>query len=701
MKRSRHKSFLKHYQFLFLSIFWLGISLAQNQQNIWYFGDKAGLDFNSGVPVAVTNGQMFANEGCASICDNSGSLLFYTNGVDVWNKNHVIMPNGSGLTGNVSTTQAALIFPVPSNPSQYYIFTLASLAGSNGLRYSIVDMNLQNGAGDITITKNIALHNSCTEKMTAVQMCNGNVWVIIHEWNTNNFRVYPVTSAGVGPAIVSSVGTVHQGGSQPYFNSAGYLKVSKQCDRLALAIRDVSTVEVFDFNKTTGIVSNPLSLSSPGFNTLYGVEFSPDGSKLYVSSILGGSVFQYNLLAGSAASISASAVVVGTFTGYIAALQRAVDNKIYVAKEYSYTIGPSFIDVIDNPNLSGVACNYISNAVSLSGKSSLGGLPNFPLIDVSDTSSVTVAGDTVICAGESTVLTALGAQNYEWSDNLGNNAVVIVFPVNTTKYTVTSLGCGNDTAEITVNVDPLPDISIMAGDSSVCPGEQVSLIAVTSFPVQYQWSGGGSNQQVLLVNPYTATDYYITVTSAGCSNSDTIRITVAKPAYSDFEYEQIKVCESIIRFNNTSSGSDTSSTGCSWSFGDGSQSDSCNVTHNYDPGSYSVLLIENPNTACADSMLRIITVTETQPVVLNVPNIFTPNGDGINDELTISGFDNCIEFSVIIYNRWGQEVFSTDHPSVISWNGQNGAKKEIIEGVYYYLIEGSNFNYKGTVSLCR
>ncbi|TXI67741.1 MAG: hypothetical protein E6Q46_02540 [Flavobacterium sp.] len=75
-------------------------SFAQGEANIWYFGNKAGISFNSGVPVPLLDGQMQADEGCATLSDANGNLLFYTNGITVWNRNHQIMPNGTGLMGH-------------------------------------------------------------------------------------------------------------------------------------------------------------------------------------------------------------------------------------------------------------------------------------------------------------------------------------------------------------------------------------------------------------------------------------------------------------------------------------------------------------------------------------------------------------------------------------------------------------------------
>ena len=79
-------------------------SYSQGEANNWYFGNYAGVNFNGVVPIPLTNGQMSKQEGCASISDASGNLLFYTNGQLVFNSNHVLMPNGIGLNGDISAT---------------------------------------------------------------------------------------------------------------------------------------------------------------------------------------------------------------------------------------------------------------------------------------------------------------------------------------------------------------------------------------------------------------------------------------------------------------------------------------------------------------------------------------------------------------------------------------------------------------------
>jgi hypothetical protein len=127
---------------------------AQQEAANWYFGENAGIRFDSaaGTVTAVNGGQLNTREGCSSISDANGNLLFYSDGTTVWNRNNVAMPNGTNLFGNSSSTQSAIIVAKPQDPDTYYIFTVdtAFPQGSvdYGLNYSEVDMTLDGGLGD-------------------------------------------------------------------------------------------------------------------------------------------------------------------------------------------------------------------------------------------------------------------------------------------------------------------------------------------------------------------------------------------------------------------------------------------------------------------------------------------------------------------------------------------------------------------------
>jgi hypothetical protein len=349
-------------------LLWSFFCFGQLESNNWYFGSNAGITFSSGAPVALTNGALTTTEGVATISDGSGNLLFYTNGVTVWNRNHLTMTNGTGLFGDGSSTQSGIIVKQPGNTNIYYIFTSDNDAGPNGICYSVVDMNLSAGLGAVT-SKNIPLYAPSCEKLCAVRQCNNvDIWVISHDWNTNTFRSWSVTAGGVGVIQAwSNVGIVPSGITQ---SSYGQLKASSDGKKLAACYYGLTTgganrLQIYDFDPNTGFVSNAQTLATD--QGLYGVEFSPNNKVLYAGTN-GGLLLQFNLCA---ANIPGSRYVVSNAGPFIGSLQIGPDNKIYVARNNTS------LSAINNPNTLGIGCNYSDLSIPLAGRSSRIGLPNF------------------------------------------------------------------------------------------------------------------------------------------------------------------------------------------------------------------------------------------------------------------------------------------------------------------------------------
>lgn len=357
------------------SVFLLSILISckafnQGEANIWYFGEHAGLDFNGGVPVPITNNVMDQFEGCSTISTSTGNLLFFTDGMTVWNQNHQAMPNGDSLAGHNSSSQSALIVPIPGDESRHYIFTADDFSESDGIRFSIVDMTLDNGLGDVVL-KNQPLLQSATEKLGGIRHANGeDVWVVTHEAGNDAFYAYCVTNTGISNPVISNVGT-------SYYNDAkiGYLKGNVQGNRIAVVLESnlQNKIEIFDFNNATGQLSNAISLNgSPPF-PYYCAEFSPSGNVLYASERSAhGHLYQYDLLAGTATDILNSEVVLNSQVSSYGALQLGPDGKMYVAR-----YGSGYLGLINNPNILGLQCNFDNNGIYLNGGLSECGLPNF------------------------------------------------------------------------------------------------------------------------------------------------------------------------------------------------------------------------------------------------------------------------------------------------------------------------------------
>lgn len=355
---------------------------SQKENNIWYFGDKAGVDFNSGIPANLSDGQLNTIEGCATISNVSGQLLFYTDGVKIWDRNHDLMPNGQNLKGNFSSTQSAVIVPKPNSSSIYYVFTTAQQGEPEGICYSEVDMNLNGGLGDVTATKNIQLYTPTCEKLCAVKNpSDQSYWVVSHGFGNNTFMAFKVDQMGINTSpVLSNAGTVIASSSNTFhsYNVQGYLKFSADGRKLVCVNRYINT-ELFDFDTQTGIVSNPKIINQVNQNRYsYGAEFSPSGNILYLSTSYSGSsnsnkIYQYNLLATDIPGSEQLITPIGSYN--FGGLQLASNCKLYISNHT--TLGANnTLFVINNPDILGMNCDFQSSNIRLSGTCFIG-LPQF------------------------------------------------------------------------------------------------------------------------------------------------------------------------------------------------------------------------------------------------------------------------------------------------------------------------------------
>ncbi|MCF6295552.1 MAG: T9SS type B sorting domain-containing protein, partial [Flavobacteriaceae bacterium] len=337
---------------------------------------------------------------CSTISDANGNLLFYSDGTTVWNRNHQVMPNGNGLFGDSSSTQSALVVPKPDDPNIYYIFTVDNFVDGNnfGLNYSVIDMTLDGGLGDVTVDKNINLLADSSEKITAVlkDCVSKSIWVVTLASQDglgdifDTYHAFEVNNTGVITTSIKSTFNLN------ITDRRGYLKLSPDGTKMVCANmrgefnnpNSIDQLFLYDFDENTGIVSNQqrLFINSQS-NRPYGVEFSPNSQVLYVHSsndIVGNAgadptnhssvLTQFNL---AVADIQASEFELDGRQLYRGGLQLGPNGKIYRALSATYQQGLPFLGVINNPNNIGAAANYQHNAVNLSPNVSTQGLPPF------------------------------------------------------------------------------------------------------------------------------------------------------------------------------------------------------------------------------------------------------------------------------------------------------------------------------------
>ena len=443
--------------------------VAQNEAANWYFGQNAGITFDdSGNLVgAVNDGLLETLEGCTSISDVDGNLLFYTDGNIVYNRNHQLMPNGTGLFGDSSSTQSALVVPQPGSDSIYFIFTVDSAATDGideGFNYSVVDITLDGGLGDI-ISKNSPLLNKCSEKITAVlKDCgSGSIWVITLAAQNgiggtfNTYHAFEITTTGINTTSVKSTFPINIG------DPRGQIKVSPNGEKFISANMQ-NGLYLYDFDANTGTLSNQQSLiivsTSP---SPYGVEFSQNSSKLYVHSTnnAGASapasshrstLTQFDLLE---TDIQSSAFVLDQQSLYRGSLQLAANGKIYRALSANYQTGLPALGVIDNPNEQGAAATYIHNAIDLSPGLSTQGLPPFIQSFFNDQIDIIQNGENSLelslCEGETYTLSYadLPGAIYTWTkDGVTQSNTTFEFEISESGYYTLNVEFNNGDCEV-------------------------------------------------------------------------------------------------------------------------------------------------------------------------------------------------------------------------------------------------------------
>ncbi|MBI1308016.1 MAG: T9SS type B sorting domain-containing protein [Bacteroidetes bacterium] len=812
-------------------IFNSNLASAQKERNVWYFGFEAGIDFNSGAPVALTDGKLSTEEGCATICNRRGDLLFYTDGGKIWNRKHNVMPNGDGLKGNLSSTQSAVVVKKPGSTQLYYVFTVDDIGGTDGLRYSIVDMTLDSGLGDVTSTKNVMVMSPTCEKIAVVRHSNNtDYWIITHNLNDTKFSAFTLSSSGMSTTpVVSNIGKSITGVQYGYI--VGYLKASPDGKMLACATYDRDYLLLTDFDASTGKLSNGRNLNTGGNSgqRIYGVEFSSSSRYLYASQILTPhKIVQFDLAKSTESAIQNSMVVVKQYNQNVGALQMGPDNKIYITYEKC-----DYLLCINYPDSPGSQCGFVDSAVYLGGKQGDFGLPTFissvrseisydsfcpgeytqfhvnvsemdsvrwnfgdpvsgtanntsTLMEpthkfssigtfnvfvvifysgVSDTLKVDVVvkqiikpdlgNDTTICRSEKIILNASPAIGpFIWSN--GSSDATLEVTDSGTYIVKADVGICQNRDTVVVHIYNPKHVDL-GKDTSMCEGDSIYLNALPNTG-PYLWSDGSTSSGIFVK---TTTQIWVKTIDGNCSTSDTIVIVVYKQPTIELGEDTI-ICDtnqflitakgfydevlwedgstnSILRVSNNGTYHATAqiakclakdsvkvefgvkaelelsdstalcegefielsarSENSEYEWQDGSKSEILRIAN---AGKYWVTVTNN----CGNFSDTTVVYEISCNCFVFVPNVFTPDHDGINDQYCLDGFaPGCETFHLYIYSRWGELVFDSDDVHEC-WDGSvHNSNRKCPPGTYFYLLDIFNGNSKsndrisGTVTL--
>lgn len=696
---------------------------GQKQGNIWFFGEGAGLDFNGSAPTPISGGQIYGNpqgpmdhlynEGCATISDSSGNLLFYSNGEKVWNRNHQIMPNGDGLYGHYSATHAAYIVPKPLSDSLFYLFTLDGMQRNlqYGLRYSIINMCLDGGLGDVIPgKKNIPLLQPASEKIVAIYHTNGkDIWIVSHEFFTDAFFAFLLTETGITDTVISNTGSVHIG-LLNYFNGTGagigQIKATSDGNKIALVFSNAPSPvgELFDFNNVTGIISNAISLDVDG--AVFGVEFSPDNSKLYITSLLGG-LHQFDITAGGGTSfaINASKIQIDQAGCSERGLQLAPDGKIYMKRCIPDN---HYLSVVNNPNATGNLCDYVNSAIDFDTVQT--GIPptfiqgyqyNNETYDCdtvcdefNNSISLDFEIDSVTCNNSNNgVIKSVVASNYPpleyfWSDENDNvfshdSIVSNMAPGTYFLKVVDQNNCVMRDTIILSNPNPLN--FDLGPDDTICNTLFQSIDAGNY--TKYIWSTGDTTR---VINIQLSGNYSVTVTdSNGCLSVDSVNIFIKNDTASVYLGEDTTINQhASIQLNSHINGVLNYPGEYTWYPSHLLNCEKCPDPTATLSESGPIILNYSRDGICFNSDTLYIEVMK-EYCYLYMPNGFSPNNDGINDYY--KPVYKCVDnWTFQIFDRWGELVFESTKVGEY-WDGLYN-NQELNPGVFVYLIKATFIN---------
>ena len=351
--------------------------IAQKEFNNWYFGYYAGITFNTydSFPIALKDSAMriASNLRPGVISDNNGVLLFYTNGKEIYNRNHSFMKNGILLTNLYYDVNDVMIIQNPSNSNLYYVFYIYNYyynSNNDTLAYSVVDIRLDSGYGKV-IEKNIILNINPMYSLAAVfNEDRTGVWLVAT--GNGNYSTYLIQNNEVTRVSNENYAQIGYSGSENYFG----VKISPNGKIIAAAYN--TDIKLFTFDRKKGILKLNSTIKAPSseFKFIPGLEFSPDASKIYVhyyKDNLGvgkEAYYQYDVSKGYYSSKFNIIEYYDSLSTERGQMQLAPDGRIYFPS--NRTLG-----TIYRPNVWGYECGIYTMQIDLEGRKARLYLPKF------------------------------------------------------------------------------------------------------------------------------------------------------------------------------------------------------------------------------------------------------------------------------------------------------------------------------------
>ena len=697
-------TYIQRKQICFLCIFILVSHqvFSQGENNIWCLDSFQSIDFSKN-PILIDSSREVNKSGVSTISDKNGSLLFYTNGIEVWDRFHNRMPNGFGLNAGSDTWQN-LIVKKPGSNSIYYLFVTSDIfqyttSAYKGLTYTLIDMSLNGGLGDVIISsKNTELMNPCSSKLAATFHQNQrDIWIISRDMYYNKYYSFLLTPFGITDTIISIAG-------YSYFpdNSAmeGCSRFSSNGKLLATALHNYF-FELYKFNNSSGNITYLYRDTTYRNNS--DVEFSVNNKFLYISTL--GKAYQYNLNILDFTEINNSRKEIYTLNADILGdffIYKNADGKIIFSKPYS-----NYLGCINNPDSSGIKCNVNNYYIKLPNQIRFG-LQNIyyfqlPTIYARNTC---VDDTTRFHISDTSWMSKI---IWNFGDGTGDTsfypkhvyATTGTYPVTATYYYYT---CDSVRVQyLEVKIESKPDLNLLIDKASKC-NNYTNFINVSGNFDSILWN----NQSKDTFRIITDTGTY-TVKGFNQCGIDSVEFTITSSSGFD-----INLTTSDITINRGDQVELSATTD--------SMQDiiSLEWTPNYDscinpPLCSYVSFLPNESTFYLVTAMNIDSCISSDTITINVrefkavfiPTVFTPNGDGLNETFDFQILGASSVF-VTIWNRWGEKIYENPIQQNGVGQGWDGTYKgqAMSLGTYTYQFIVTYFDntfntLSGTVTLMR
>lgn len=477
------------------------------------------LDFSTTPPTPFPTGLVgnSPSEGIAHYEDGTGALIFWFNSNGVYNATGGQMSGSVGIFANSSAAEV-VICPKPNDPEKYYIIYNSETC--TNLYYSVVDMTLNGGLGNIVpgTLNDVLASGTYAEAMEIVRIPGtNNYWLLAYQCGVG-FRRFLIDETGISPGV-----TILSYPTPPGFDGRGELEYHS--GKIGMAFAFSNRVFTANFNPVSGDICDPISLESASFsNSPYGLEFSPDGTKMYFSLWYSGSnVFQYNFATNVYEGYQPN---LGGFAN-LGEIELGRDGKLYVVED-----GGNNILVIDNPNED---------------------VPEFSLIPIPSTTGLGISdpiqsdiiaevlGDTLCRAIETnvTVLPPDQTIEYWWANGANPNVPIdtsssysFVMPDDTISFIARGPVGSPCYRTFRYLYYPIPNID--AGpDQFIELGQSIQLAASCDVPnTIYVWFPSESLSDAFSLTPVASptqtTTYFVSAQNQFCQGSDQVTVEVGE-----------------------------------------------------------------------------------------------------------------------------------------------------------------------------